>query len=232
MQAIRLDTVDSTNEAAKRLLAEGRLRLPAYVVAREQTAGKGTYGRSWVSPRDSGVYLSVVHVPPEECRTVTTTFTLSAGVACAETLRAWTGLDVRLKPVNDLYVNGCKLGGILTEGIVAGAALQGLITGVGINVRRGGRALPPGAAEPTSLEELLSPEGWECWDADAFVPALADAVDRWHAAVFRGEIAAIEAAWRQRSVDSVTPPTAAHGEAIRWVPGSERMTRDVSERLG
>jgi len=62
-------------------------------------------------------------------------WTLAAGAACAEALFDLTGLSVRLKPVNDLYLNGCKLGGILVESVYTGQICRGLITGIGVNLR-------------------------------------------------------------------------------------------------
>lgn len=175
MQLFRFDSVDSTNELAKRMIREGRIRESCCVVAREQTAGRGSRGRSWVSPRDAGIYLTIVDLPSSASarnsvsasapdtkgasrpRTTsgsqreatgasprnTTIFTLATGVACAEILRETTGLDVRLKPVNDLYLDGGKLGGILTEAIIQGDRLLALLTGIGINTHLAERNLAP-----------------------------------------------------------------------------------------
>ena len=65
MQSFHFDTVDSTNEAAKRMIRSGELRQPAYLLALEQTAGRGSRGRRWASPKDAGIYLSVVEFPRE-----------------------------------------------------------------------------------------------------------------------------------------------------------------------
>jgi biotin-(acetyl-CoA carboxylase) ligase len=90
---------------------------------------------------------------------LTPLFTLAAGVACAEAINTLTGIEIGLKPINDLYVDGRKLGGILTESIISYEAVangksggapeaplssaksqnpepicRALITGIGINV--------------------------------------------------------------------------------------------------
>ena len=155
MQAFALDTVDSTNEQAKRLIRGGELREAGYVLAREQTAGKGSRGRFWFSPKDAGIYLSVVEIPRQRHAISTTLFTLAAGVACAEALRRTACIDVRLKPINDLYIDGAKLGGILTETVIRDGSPEAIITGVGINVRRIDRPLsnptaPPPCGRPSS----------------------------------------------------------------------------------
>ena len=136
------DKLDSTNEEAKRLLADGRITRPSLLRAESQTAGKGTQGRRWFSPPGAGLYCSVVHPFPGETLTghtqreipLSPLFTLAAGVACAETIQELTGLGIQLKPINDLYVDGRKLGGILTESLISENHCKALITGIGINV--------------------------------------------------------------------------------------------------
>jgi len=195
MQAFHFDTVDSTNEAAKRLIAEDKIAETAYVLAREQKVGKGTRGRVWISPRDAGVYLTVIHRPIARAIPGTTAFALAAGVACAESLADVVGLAVHLKPINDLYVSGRKLGGILIETMVQAGAVTALLTGVGINVRRAPRVLPTSAAEATCLEDLLSPAQFCLWRSASLVEALVARIDRWHGAVMAGDITLVDEAW-------------------------------------
>jgi BirA family biotin operon repressor/biotin-[acetyl-CoA-carboxylase] ligase len=148
MLAFHLDSVDSTNEEAKRLLLRGEVSSVAYVSAREQTAGRGSRGRTWVSPRDAGVYLSVIQRFDKGLDPATISvegFTLAAGVACAELLHEVFDVDVRLKPINDLYVGSAKLGGILVESIVEASLVRALVTGIGLNLRSADRTLSAGA---------------------------------------------------------------------------------------
>ena len=83
-QAFYFDSVDSTNEAAKRLIHDHRIHSPAYVVAREQTAGRGQRGRLWLSPRDAGVYLTVVDFPDSTAAPAPQDFTLGPAHAVRE----------------------------------------------------------------------------------------------------------------------------------------------------
>ncbi|MBI4716650.1 MAG: biotin--[acetyl-CoA-carboxylase] ligase [Planctomycetes bacterium] len=176
MQMRRYDLLDSTNEEGKRLFHRGALTDAACLVAREQTAGKGTRGRRWESPRDAGLYFSVIDVAPRAAAIVDPgAITLAAGTACARLLRESTGLNVSVKPVNDLYLAGGKLGGILTEAIVEGEVVRAMIIGVGINVWGMPNALADGT-RATCLAEHLSPQAMERLDTPTLITALADAV--------------------------------------------------------
>lgn len=180
MRFFHLDIVDSTNEEAKRLIRSGALREPAWLVAREQSSGRGSRGRAWSSPRDAGVYLTVVEIPFPVGVGPTTALTLAAGVACAEVIDESVGIDVRLKPVNDLYVGEGKLGGILTEAIIQNGAVEAVITGVGVNVRRADRPVIEGSVVPICIEELVAPEAFARFDIENFVASLVTRIRTWH----------------------------------------------------
>lgn len=172
MRGFYFDTIDSTNEAAKRLIRDGTIRQRDFVVAREQTAGKGQRGCIWNSPRDAGIYLTIVDFPTTSVDSPGAIFTLSAGLACVEVLREMTGVEVRLKPINDLYVNGCKLGGILTETVIQKQSIEALITGIGINLKVADRSIPNAKAKPICLEELLTAKQIKRLDCNELVAAL------------------------------------------------------------
>ncbi len=200
MQAFYLDRVDSTNDAATRLLREGRISSIAYVVAREQTAGKGTRGRTWSSPRDAGVYLSVVDRPVSRDGDVQR-YTRAAGVACVEAIREETEVEVGLKPVNDLYVLGRKLGGILTEAKMEGGSMIALITGVGVNVRRAVRPTMDGAVDPICLEDVMLPERFSRLDISSLILSLVRQIRQWNGAAAEGGHRMIADAWDRYRID-------------------------------
>lgn len=191
------DTVDSTMDEAKRLIAAGQIEGTAFVVANHQTSGRGTQGRQWQSPEGKGIYLSVIHLPTENTRFETTNiYTLAAGVACVEAIKLVAGIDVQLKPVNDLYVKGRKLGGILVESELQQKGIASLITGIGINTHQSVRDLDSQAAvSPISLEELLSPSAFYMLAVEDLVEAVVGKVCFWHALVFNGQAAQVERAW-------------------------------------
>jgi hypothetical protein len=109
-RVFQYDTVDSTNNAPKRLVADGVVASSACVLAREQTDGRSTRRRHWISPRDAGFYLSLVELPELHPLLATTEYTTAVGRACADCLRRETVVDVWLRGVNDLFVGQFKLG--------------------------------------------------------------------------------------------------------------------------
>ena len=218
MQAFYFDTVDSTNDEAGRLLRDGRIGPCAYVVARGQSAGKGNRGRKWSSPMDAGIYLSVVDRPARvECELQD--FTRAAGVACVETLWELTRIEVRLKPINDLFVNGRKLGGILTEAVIEQGCIRALITGVGINVRRADRALPSEHLQPTCLEELMAADSFAGLNLPELTVALVRRIREWNVRVSKDDGQLLEIAWRKHSLAIDAPATGVNppGDAKRDV---------------
>jgi len=205
LQVFRLDSVDSTNEAAKRLIREGKITQRGYVLAREQTAGRGQRGKSWLSPRDAGVYLSVVDRPGRAASDLTL-YTLAAGVACVEAIRDVTGLTVAIKPINDLYAEGCKLGGILTEAVFEQGRVESLVTGVGINVRRTNHVLADAPVEPISLQELLPVSGFAYLDPDGLVRSIVRSVHEWNERVGKDDGQAVRTAWERFKVSPAEAP--------------------------
>lgn len=210
-QVFYYDAVDSTNEVAKQLVSEGKIDGLAYVYAATQTAGKGTQGRTWVSPPLAGLYLSIIHTGYIREIPVTPLFTLSAGVACVEMLKQTTGLQVCLKPINDLYFNQCKLGGILTESLVQEGVVKALITGIGINIFEANRPLPPGGqALPVSLEEILPPHFFAYREAKAIVDEmaaeLASHVQFRHEQIMGGDSQSVISSWKQYQLPGTSLP--------------------------
>ena len=144
---LRFDTLDSTNtEAAKhaRLGADEGL----CIIAREQTAGRGRHGRTWISDADSGLYLSVVLRPKIEMRFLTL-ITLMIGVSLHDSLKE-TGLTPDIKWVNDILIGDKKIGGILAETVETPTGLA-VVAGIGVNLTS--RNFPDAIADTaTSVE--------------------------------------------------------------------------------
>lgn len=119
-----LDITDSTNKQAR-----GLLQRRAVVVANGQTEGRGRLGRSFYSPKDTGIYMSYVfETDCELCDTVR--ITTAAAVAVARALER----DVKIKWVNDIYLGGKKVCGILTESVCRDGRPTHIIIGIGINI--------------------------------------------------------------------------------------------------
>ncbi len=133
---IILDKTDSTNNYAKNIAAKGAVH-GTVVVADTQTAGKGRLGRNFVSPFGMGLYMSVI-IRPTFSIDVAALITSAAAVASAEAVEKLCGNDVHIKWVNDLYMNGRKICGILTEASM-GLEISSpdyVVIGIGINVRK------------------------------------------------------------------------------------------------
>ena len=143
------EELDSTNLTVKALAAQGAAE-GTTVVACRQTAGRGRLGRCFHSP-DGGLYLSLLLRPAAD--TDAGLITSCAAVAVARAIERVTNLSVGIKWVNDLYINGRKVCGILAEGLLSATGeRQGIVLGIGINVAR--TALPSDLTNiATSLEE-------------------------------------------------------------------------------
>ena len=112
------DCVDSTNTLLKKQADEGAPH-GRVIIAREQTGGRGRMGRSFHSPRGTGLYISILlrpEMPPESVLLVTP----MTAVAVCQALDSAQCPTPRIKWVNDIYVGGKKLAGILTEGKAKG----------------------------------------------------------------------------------------------------------------
>ena len=169
------DVTDSTNTRAKEYARTTVLTEPCAFIAREQTAGRGRLGRSFLS-RCGGIYLSLLI--PADGDVTPTDITAMAAVKAAGAIRDTVGLEVGIKWVNDLYVDGKKLAGILTEGVFGdNGKLAYYIVGMGINVYKIGdfsEILPIA----TSIEDVLGERVNINKLAAALTLALASNIDR------------------------------------------------------
>ncbi len=215
-QGFWLDTVDSTQDEAKRLIQAGRIQGTAYVVASHQTAGRGTQGRAWASPDNAGIYLSVVHRPLDKPGfEVSPLYTLAAGVACVEALALVTGISAQLKPINDIYVNGCKLGGILVESeLQQSQGLTAIITGIGINTHHIARDFDRAVHQAISLEELLGPEAFCRFSTEALVETLVAKICFWYALLFQGQEGQVLRAWNSHRLPGAIGPASSLSERL------------------
>ena len=128
------DEVGSTNDEAKRLAIANKGK-NLIVAANAQRDGRGRRGRSFYSPCDTGVYFSVVVHPdiqPEKSVLVTT----AAALATAEVIEDLTGKRALIKWINDVYVDGKKCVGILTEATLdcESGKFDNVVVGIGVNV--------------------------------------------------------------------------------------------------
>jgi BirA family biotin operon repressor/biotin-[acetyl-CoA-carboxylase] ligase len=130
---IQHGVTDSTNERALQAIGAGQARDGDVHLALEQTSGRGRLGRVWQSPPGAGLYMSVVHMPPEPI--LPSALTMGAGLALFDSVAA-LGLveEVALKWPNDLLVSGAKLAGVLVETRGLDARRPHYVVGIGLNV--------------------------------------------------------------------------------------------------
>lgn len=123
------DTVSSTNQMLWDLIDQGS-GAGTVAIASQQEAGRGQWGRQWQS-LPGGLYLSVV-LRPQQAIKYAPQMTLCSAWGIATALRQYT-VPVQLKWLNDLVLDGHKLGGILTETRVRRGQLSDVVVGIGIN---------------------------------------------------------------------------------------------------
>ena len=128
------DELDSTNSYVKKLADEGA-KEGVVVIAERQSKGRGRLGRSFYSPEDTGIYMSILLRPETELQQ-SVRITSMAAVAVAEAIEKISGISAQIKWVNDIYLEGKKACGILVEaGIdVQEQKLHSAVVGIGINV--------------------------------------------------------------------------------------------------
>lgn len=133
---------DSTNLRAKAAAADGAPE-GTLIVALSQTAGRGRQGRSFFSPQNTGLYLSLVLRPalaPAEALRITT----AAAVAVCRALENEFSLRPGIKWVNDIFLNEKKVCGILTEAALGqSGTLDFAILGIGLNIYAPHGGFPP-----------------------------------------------------------------------------------------
>ncbi len=127
------ETLPSTNQTLWELIDQGA-REGTVVIAAQQTAGRGQWGRQWQSDK-GGLYFSVALAPNLQASN-SAQLTLCSAWGIAKALRVYS-IPVCLKWPNDLLLLGRKLGGILTETRVQQSQITKALVGVGINWRNG-----------------------------------------------------------------------------------------------
>lgn len=131
-----LSSTHSTNQYLKEMdtstIPDGYV-----VIADGQEKGRGRYGRTFISPRGEGIYMSIL-LTPKSCWQNIRLLTVCAAVAVSRAVENICGVRTDIKWVNDIFLNGKKLCGILTEALMSGelGEVDTIIVGIGINTGR------------------------------------------------------------------------------------------------
>ena len=183
-------TLSSTNDRARALALSGAPEWTV-VAAQTQTAGRGRQGRSFFSPSGTGVYMSLLLRP--ESLLQPERITVAAALAAAEAVEAVSGRQTQIKWVNDVFLSGRKVAGILTEG---GASPDGGVwaaVGIGVNL------LAPEDGFPDGLDAIAGaalPAGSEA-PREALIAEILNRFDAWYA---RSDTETLHAAYCTRDM--------------------------------
>ncbi|PIU42344.1 MAG: biotin--[acetyl-CoA-carboxylase] ligase [Candidatus Omnitrophica bacterium CG07_land_8_20_14_0_80_42_15] len=143
-------SVDSTNAIAYKFAEDG-FEEGTVVVAEAQTKGKGRLGRTWISPKEAGIYFSFI-LRPDILPSEVSKITLLSAVAVTKAIREVSGLNAVIRWPNDVLIDNKKVCGILTEMKAEQDKIDFMIIGIGINVNTQKADLPE---EATSLKEEI-----------------------------------------------------------------------------
>lgn len=179
---VRLKETDSTNTQCK-LLAKANAPHGTVVIAEHQTAGRGRLGRTFVSPDGGGLYCSVLLRQGFDMEHIGLV-TPCAAVAAAKAIESISGVEAGIKWVNDIYLSGKKVCGILTEGSLP----DFLVVGIGINLRSVRDTFPVELQGiVTSIEDETGSIITADRMADVFLRCLSDEIDRLSSGAFLSE---------------------------------------------
>lgn len=148
---IIFNTTGSTNSEARAYLQKHKPK-HALFIADTQSAGRGRLGRSFISP-SGGLYMSLA-VRMSERQDNPELITSYAAVTVRQAIAKLTGKECQIKWVNDIILNGKKLAGILTEGVISPDTnrIEYAIIGIGVNIL--GSTLAPEISEIATTLEL------------------------------------------------------------------------------
>lgn len=122
----------STNALAKEIMGKGENS--CLIISKEQSNGKGRFGKTFYSPK-GGLYFSYSY-KPDNITFDASILTMAIGVSVAETFKELYDIDLQIKWVNDLFYEGKKVAGILTEGSfnMETSQVDYITCGIGINL--------------------------------------------------------------------------------------------------
>ena len=133
MKQIILDTIDSTNEYAKRIAKDVDENI--LIIANSQTNGRGTHGRNWYSEEGKNILMSFFIKDINDYKSIDG-ITIEIGRIIHEILSSKFDLNFEIKLPNDILCNGKKICGILCESSIINDKVNYLIIGIGLNVNQ------------------------------------------------------------------------------------------------
>jgi BirA family biotin operon repressor/biotin-[acetyl-CoA-carboxylase] ligase len=185
--------VDSTNSYARRLAERGASE-GEVVIAERQLAGRGRLGRSWVSPPQGNLYVSLL-LRPALAPVHAPQITLMAAVALADTVASFVAEPPTIKWPNDILIRGKKLAGILTESCCDSRRIEFVVLGIGVNLNFPRQRMPDTIRDRAiSLMEV----GGKCIGRELFLQRLIQGLDRCYGILEDCGFDAIAPRWQAR----------------------------------
>lgn len=179
-------TIDSTQNHAFRIL--DRYDGNIVIVSGQQTAGRGRFKREWLSPEDTGLYMSLV-LRPNVTNQEMIVFNLFMSLAISSAIRESTGLKSGIKWPNDIFINDKKVCGFLTEVISADNIVDTIVCGIGININPSPVTGSLGTA--TSIAGELGRE----FDVNHFTEVLFDKIEYYYDKFLHASFSSIKEDW-------------------------------------
>jgi len=180
-QKTYFEELDSTNRYLKEAAAQGA-PTGTVIIAGRQSAGRGRLGRSFFSPENKGIYMSIL-LRPDISLERAVLITSMAAVAVAQAIETVSSISAKIKWVNDIFLNKKKVCGILTEaGIdVENHSLEYVVLGIGINV---------GSMEfPEELQDIATSVSNECGfeiEKEVLIEEILKELEKWYPTLWNG----------------------------------------------
>lgn len=222
-----LEVTASTNRAAKQAGIAENAPNGTIIAARCQTEGSGRRGRSFYSPAESGIYFTVVLRPQKDVQD-SLLLTTAAAVAAIQGVEEICKVALSVKWMNDLYLNGKKVGGILTEAVTdfESGAIEFVVVGIGLNLYE------PENGFPKELQEkagAILPREISV-DRNALIAAIVNAL------LEEAQKEEISSLYRERNIvpGHMVTVTTSHreydAEAVEILPDGRLVVRDEKGR--
>lgn len=242
---IHFTEIDSTNTEARRMLNDRPVAdLDGTIITADfQSAGKGRVeGRRFFSPAGSGLYMSLI-IRPTDCLITPDLITPAAGVAVCRTIEQLTGKHPQIKWVNDVYLEGKKVCGILTEGTLSpDGKIDALIVGIGVNLREAKGGFPEElrdvAGALLNADELYDKKTCPLSNAEAAGDQLSESIGAGRVVLttdsFLSELlvqieTAFNAAFTDETISEYQQRSLVVGRRVTVLAGNETYLADVLE---
>lgn len=236
------ESLDSTNNYLKKLAAAGAPE-GTVIVADEQTAGRGRMGHSFCSAPGVGIYMSILMRPQGHSLDCTTSITAMSAVAVCRAIERVCGVSAGIKWINDVYLRGKKICGILCESATKDDLVSYVISGIGVNVSNKESDFPE---EIRSVAGSIYTQTGIVYKRSLLIAAIADEFNKLYLRWLEGPTSCLEEYRRRciilgRSITLTSPEgdfeavaeniSADYGLVLRLPDGSTRTVHSGEVRI-